>query len=69
MIPFYTRFPEIATRETRSIHVVAPGSPLPPKPRASSRPIKIDMADQKNDLDAARHRHHIPEHRPVLRSF
>jgi|ERR1035437_7986309 hypothetical protein len=29
MIPFYTRFPEIAARETRSVHVVAPGGPLP----------------------------------------
>ena len=29
MIPFYTRFPELAARETRCVHVVAPGSALP----------------------------------------
>lgn len=29
MIAFYTRFPELAARETRCIHVLQPGGPLP----------------------------------------
>ena len=29
MIPFYTRFPELAPRETRCIHVLTPGGDLP----------------------------------------
>ncbi len=29
MTPFYTRFPELAARETRCAHVLEPGGPLP----------------------------------------
>ena len=29
MIPFHSRFPDVAARETRCIHVLAPGGPLP----------------------------------------
>ncbi len=29
MTPFYTRLPELAARETRSVHVLVPGGPLP----------------------------------------
>ena len=29
MIPFYTRFPEVAPRETRCVHVLSPGGELP----------------------------------------
>ena len=30
MIPFDSRFPQTAARETRSLHVVGTGGPLPP---------------------------------------
>lgn len=29
MTPFYTRFPELTARETRCVHVLQPGGPLP----------------------------------------